>query len=330
MLCVAALFVLFFPASALTVQKHAHKSHKTLEACVESYASQMEDAVDKQLGKKIRARAYNFTGIKMQKVIFGAGHGTTGTRSLHSVLKTIGLNGDHWMRDEGSNAKGVQLFGMLNHTAKQCFENIRNLFPNGWDYNKDYMIDSPAPELFLDLFLTFPNSRFILTDRPANEWAASRKANHPFTLAPLQEPCGQRISLFTEKQVAKMFELNNQLVRCVTADSDRLYEINWWTDSKEKLSTLTEDLQQWVASAQKTLRRSIATAMRRVRLIKLTSEEEDQDCLEHDKIFSSIAPTKTKSLTKAEVPAEYTVAARDLGLLVQAAVKHTCEVRLMD
>merc|ERR1719229_1786182 len=67
-----------------------------MSKCLDTYASQL-DTIATSLGDEIRARRlYVTTEPQAQRVIFGAGFGTTATRSLNSALTIIGLKGEHW------------------------------------------------------------------------------------------------------------------------------------------------------------------------------------------------------------------------------------------
>merc|ERR550525_1734700 len=95
----------------------------------------------------------------------------------------------------------------------------------------------PSAELFFDFCWTFPDAKFILTTRPALEWAKSRKLHLPYSsLAPIEEPCGYYIDDFADEVSAKLFEHHNNLVRCMVP-KERLFEINVWTDSEENGKT---------------------------------------------------------------------------------------------
>merc|ERR1719335_1460339 len=120
-----------------------------------------------------------------------------------------------------------------------CKNKLEQLFPSTFHYDKTFLIDMPTAELFLDLYWTFPDSKFILTDRPSLAWAKSRKKHHGghSTFAPIEEPCGYYIDDFTDKSNARLFQYHNDLVRCIVP-KERLFEMNVWDDAAEQLQNL--------------------------------------------------------------------------------------------
>merc|ERR1719379_1605374 len=82
-----------------------------------------------------------------------------------------------------------------------CYQKLDHLFPFNFNYTKDYILDSPTAELFLDWYVTFPEAKFILTSRPAKSWAkaAMHKSGNP--MAVLQEPCGYYMKQFQEQEL---------------------------------------------------------------------------------------------------------------------------------
>ena len=145
-----------------------------MSKCLDTYASQL-DTIATSLGDEIRARRlYVTTEPRAQRVIFGAGFGTTATRSLYSALTIIGLNGEHWGPTNHGLAK---ILGRDKHTKHDmsvgdatCKRNLTTMFPGTWHYDQDFLMDTPCAELFMDIFATYPHAKFILTNRPSKEW----------------------------------------------------------------------------------------------------------------------------------------------------------------
>merc|ERR1712194_627753 len=131
-----------------------------------------------------------------------------------------------------------KVLGARGRPNANCKEQLKDMFPREFKYNKDYILDTPVAELFLDLYWTFPDAKFILTTRPAEGWVKSRIGHHDGNgAAPLEEPCNIHRSDFTYQDLAGMFTYHNELVRCVVP-KERLFEINVFEDSTEKLQEL--------------------------------------------------------------------------------------------
>jgi len=219
-------------------------------SCISHYASKL-DIIKEGLGDNIRNRAegFDFKSVANRNdtrgKIFGAGFGTTGTRSLNAALGMMNLIGEHF--EKFSQRIANHVLGRKSNQAK-CKEQLNDLFPSNFKYDKQYLLDTPTAELFLDLYWTFPDAKFILTSRPAESWVESRKQHHAkLELAPLEEPCNLHMSDFTDQDLAKMMLYHNDLVRCVVP-KDKLFEINFWEDPPAKLRDLGKTLALFVGA----------------------------------------------------------------------------------
>lgn len=94
--------------------------------------------------------------------VFGIGLSRTGTTSLNAALNVLGVRTIHWRVDDRIA------------DISDC-------------YLHDGLTDINAASMFEVLHYTFPNSLFVYTVRPANEWAQSiathYRANTPKELA---------------------------------------------------------------------------------------------------------------------------------------------------
>ncbi len=99
--------------------------------------------------------------------IFGVGFHKTGTTSLHIFLKLLGYHGTHWP----DRVKGVhyqKLCAPQLHDTKLVIEILMPVFSQF-----ETFCDVPIPALYQELDDRFPDSRFILMERNAEEWWAS-------------------------------------------------------------------------------------------------------------------------------------------------------------
>ena len=97
--------------------------------------------------------------------IFGIGAHKTATTSLHHALEILGIDSAHWI-----TAKW----------AKQIWSETRS---NGYSrtLEKSYALcDLPIPQLYKELDLAYPGSKFILTYRNEEEWVNSVEKHWSF------------------------------------------------------------------------------------------------------------------------------------------------------
>merc|ERR1719480_503755 len=128
-------------------------------------------------------------------MIFGAGEGTTATRSLRAALEMLGLGGWHYAKERGWTRALLSTVGFedLSRTwdeeqKRHCHEKLRT-FEHTFPAEVEFVMDSPAAWVFLQLFRQYPRAKFILTVREPRDWAHSRNRHHPKDMAPMQEPC---------------------------------------------------------------------------------------------------------------------------------------------
>eukprot|EP00931_Biecheleriopsis_adriatica_P072104 TRINITY_DN4613_c0_g1_i1.p1 TRINITY_DN4613_c0_g1~~TRINITY_DN4613_c0_g1_i1.p1 ORF type:complete len:547 (+),score=80.18 TRINITY_DN4613_c0_g1_i1:94-1734(+) len=221
---------------------------KKIRGCIASYADAL-DAVRPNLGASIRKHPLKPKTTSSRRLILGAGAGSTATRSLAQALRTLNLTVSHWRSmDDLWKYWTTSLLGVLGgnpeevepHPTAGCQEQLRE-----FDYSTlphtDALLDTPVAELFLSIFLTFPKAKVILSTRPSADWAANRVKKHPFTFAPMQEPCGLTVHSFSAAELGKMLDLHNDLVRCLVP-KDQLMEFDVWKDPPEKHATLMTTL----------------------------------------------------------------------------------------
>jgi len=226
--------------------KHADKDKSRLRQCVDSYANGLDD-VESGLGSFIRGHPLFANYTNWRPFIWGAGSGSTATGSLFAALLKLNFNAVHAVSGAGVD---LRLFERFMHTWHEydegsCRRLVRSLNLSDMPENVDAVVDTPASELFIDIFLAYPKARFILTVRPAEEWAHARRhmydwvtnglVNIPPDLpVPIQEPCGDLtvadVERFSEKDLATLFSLQNDLVRCAVPQ-ERLFEIDVFTQN---------------------------------------------------------------------------------------------------
>jgi hypothetical protein len=332
------------------------------------YAKQL-DSLGHLWGDPIRQLPYNkigWNGSYKQNIILGVGFGTTATRSLQTALYMMGLDGDHYGQEQKYVADYVlgrqDEFNHIN--ATKCRQKLRamfpgrkpagryEVFPKRWSTKADFLLDTPVAELFLDLYATYPNAKYILTTRPAAKWVHARRVGHSKReLAPKQEPCREWMQHYSDKQLEKLFNWHSELVRCMVP-KDRLLEINPWEDSPEKQTIFMDELQMFVNTFNKTCKhcgrmrgfpkRFSLDPRRSMKLaLKSMGEQPDEACTSEHYVASAfqnrsltdsaVLLGQKRSLTGSdELPAAGThtvsITSNQFGLLMQEAALRDCEV----
>lgn len=224
-----------------------------VQTCVEQYADGL-DLVRKDLGGSVRELSrLRPSRISMQEMVFNVGPGTTATHYVTELLDDAGLRGFHytkrwapfnelmeivgrcypdsWDNCSHSHERHEQHGSPPQYVRDACYKHLREF--DFSDFGKaEHVSDTPFPELFVHLYRAYPNAKFILSTRDAEEWAHKRAVDHNDTLATIQEPCGRFVYQFTEQQNQELFRLHNQLVHCVVPES-RLLELDIFTHPEE-------------------------------------------------------------------------------------------------
>lgn len=171
--------------TGLRLNPEPYTRSSPFHACVADYSSKL-NRIEKGLGDGVTTRVRELTSnigprtkLQQKPIIFGAGFGDTATRSLHSALRLMGHKGEHNGQTNHKLAGYIGRFSRLQHHDSNCLKKMKQLFPNKFEYRHGYMLDAPTAELFLDLYVTFPNAKFIYTGRNSTTWAQKRyKAHH--------------------------------------------------------------------------------------------------------------------------------------------------------
>lgn len=215
-----------------------------VQSCVAAYADKLDNIVP-GLGKWMRAM--NSTGkvTNSRSVVFGAGAGTTATRSLHAALHLLGMKGNHYMINEKWE-KGILDIVHSVHAGEKCHNRYQRYNYSSLPDKVEYVLDTPTAEVFLHLFAAYPNAKFVLTTRPAHDWSFNRVHDHGHTALPVQEPCGdEHVRHHNRTDIEAMFNLHNELVRCVVP-KERLLEFDVFADSEDRMRNLMQELADFV------------------------------------------------------------------------------------
>lgn len=246
-------------APALYPKKASHvggEASAHVKSCVQMYATDL-DGVQEGLGDYVRRINFTAATTSDREIVFGAGSGTTGTRSVHAALHhLLGMRGWHYNRsskwtqqllDTLGRDKTFEHSSLINKSffTHQCHSSLEKFDFTSLPEDVEYVLDGPVDQLFIHLFLSFPNAKFILTTRPVLAWAAKRR-QHKITLAPLVDPCGQHVEDYPDDQIlGQLEELKQRLVRCIIP-KNRLLEFSVFTDREERISGITQELANFV------------------------------------------------------------------------------------
>lgn len=221
--------------------------------CVQEYADEL-DKVHPSLGDNLRQHTWTAPETSDRDIVFGVGSGSTGTTTLAFALRTLGMNGWHWQTGSpwmkallgimrGNSSQPLRWSTFDSKQKADCIQELSHFKFTSLTDAIDFAVDMPFSEVFLDLYLAFPKAKFILTERPALEWAANRLQRHRSqgTLLPVQEPCGQYIDDWDEKALARMEWLKNQFIRCVVPP-ERLFTFGLFAEDPVSSSSLMSRL----------------------------------------------------------------------------------------
>mmetsp|Transcript_17705 Transcript_17705/g.37631 ORF Transcript_17705/g.37631 Transcript_17705/m.37631 type:complete len:339 (+) Transcript_17705:93-1109(+) len=197
--------------------------------CITAYADGL-DNVRPGLGCQIRARSLTAVSTSPRKMVFGAGHGSSGSSSLAKALVELGLITAH-SNELAPSGYGAWAWTLKNLSDRDmpldtCDEDFNNFNYTSLPKEIDAVVDTPVDKIFLDLFLSFPNAKWLLHKRPYNDWAGSRKGSWPSKAAPIEHPCGGiQVDMFNQDDLGRLASLHDDLVRCVVP-RERLFEFD--------------------------------------------------------------------------------------------------------
>jgi len=217
-----------------------------LAACVEKYADGL-DKITPNLSWAIRRHPLKTAHTSQRNFFILPGSGTAATRSLHYALEGLDMCGWHFNNNERWTTELLSTIYASDHDAMNCHKHLQVFDYTSLPSHVEYVADTPMAELFLDLFLSFPNAKVILQTRPALEWAQARMDFCKNCRAPIQEPCGagRTCDSFTVQQLARLENLKNDLVRCTVAN-ERLLEFDPFSDPPERIAQIMEEIGAFV------------------------------------------------------------------------------------
>jgi len=243
--------------SALVLQKGLPPDNA--RRCLSAYADEL-DKVYSGMGDHLRSHPLSPARVSRRPLVIVASPGSAATTSLSAALDSIGLWNGH---DSGLLLTDLVLAGPIDlkycpdrewtaDEVQSCLNTIRSHdYPQGIG-QRWVTMDTPTSELFLDLFLAFPNARVIYSTRPGESWLKSRKRIGS-SLLPVQEPCGwmmmpRKPMNFTDEEIIATHDLNEKFVKCMVPP-EHLLEFNLWTDSTERVEGLVSELASFVGKA---------------------------------------------------------------------------------
>lgn len=239
------------------VRKIRLRGRVNLSQCVSNYADGLE-AVRPGLGAMIRQHTLQPVRVSNRQILLNAGSGGTATRSLFAALTMFNMTGYHYWSPWAKTVRNI--FGLSDigcpeshHSTtfhswqterrESCYNALRNMdVTTGVPDEIDFMLDTPVPHAFFDLFLAFPEAKWMLTTRPVQQWLA---APNKSWLAPVVEPCGLFTSDFDDNELGRLEDLKNDFVRC-TVPPDRLLEFDVFSDPPTRLQRLMAEISVFV------------------------------------------------------------------------------------
>jgi len=227
-------------------------AQKSVQACIRKYADGL-DQVQDNLSQAIRQHPLKMARTSQRNVTICAGSGTTATKSLHYALGNIGVCSWHFETTEPWHQNIYGVWNRQGISTQDCHKQLQ-----GFDYTSlpghvEAVGDTPMAELFLDMFLSFPNSKVILLHRPSVEWAEARLRYEANARAPIQEPCGKGMTMedFTIPQSARLEDLKNDLIKCLVPEKNLLL-FSPWTDPPARTEKIMDELATFMGRANTT------------------------------------------------------------------------------
>jgi len=229
--CVASLQVIGTSPSA----------GKRVQDCIQEYADGL-DEVQANLSWAIRQHPLKMAQTSQRNLTICAGSGTSGTRSLHYGLGRMDVCSWHF---NSLSPWHQGIYSTLHlKSAEDCHKTLQEFDYTSLPAEVEAIGDSPIAEVFLDMFLSFPNAKVILVVPPSMEWAERRLQFAPHSHVPIQQPCGissMQMQHFTIPQSARFEELKNDLVKCMVPD-ENLLVFSPWTDTPARMETIMDEI----------------------------------------------------------------------------------------
>lgn len=255
----SVLIIVFISSKCYSALKVSRASTQgtPMQECVHNYADQL-NSVRAGLGDYVRHHPLKSNVMSDRELIIAPGEGTTGTRSLARALSFLGMKSQHFIDDEegqglsaGPEAKSWianLLHNRVNEDASECREFYRTFDYTTVPHDVDALLDSPMSNYVLDMLLTFPKAKVILTTRPSEAWAERRvywsEREHEPVEPPIQERCVSELmptDPFNRFELIKLLESNQDLIRCIVP-KQQFMEINLWTDPTSRINSLMFEL----------------------------------------------------------------------------------------
>jgi len=220
--------------------------------CISKYISKV-GVVMPSFGEHLKSRTWGgvcqpavlSSESRLSKRIINAGHGSTATRSLHKLFLDFGLKSHHCWSGEAApkefwqqSASQVHDKAYINDLKfmtkyppvspkvhppkdlKSCAIILNRLdFGQPFNSGVEAISDTPVANLFLDFFSCSPSAKVFLTTRNSTDWVASR-LSHQYAPIPVQSNCGIGLHETSQSLSAQLFDLHNELVRCIVPEEN--------------------------------------------------------------------------------------------------------------
>jgi len=207
--------------------------------CVSSYLTalsivqMLEGNFRKVLDRMVAGLLRHAKDISYDAILLGVGPdlglGSTETRSLSNALYRLGLNVIDWdcahlghtaIRWRDTLTANAQ---RIHPDSEKCNELLHKFDFRYPKKEVDAVLNLPVSSYFWDLYLAYPNAKFLLTTRDSLEWGEKILKRNVAPPA-LQRPCGLTADMFSKEMNAKIFEAHLDFVRCLIPE-ERLLEV---------------------------------------------------------------------------------------------------------
>jgi len=144
--------------------------------------------------------------VSDKPLIINVGEGTTGTRSLATVMRILGYKTCHWCKEGHWDPEDIDSY--------------------------DYITDKPSAFLTWELLQSHPKALFFMTMREPVDWRESRISNHKKHGPALQAvPCGISNQSIASDNALQTYVAYSAWAKCVLP-ADRLLVTNFFTNDQ--------------------------------------------------------------------------------------------------
>jgi len=228
-------------AATTDIRRRRSDTLGNLWDCVDAYASGLED-IRRGLALFLRVH-HTSLSTSQRNITFGVGPSSAGTSSVSRALCEMGFDVAHNLQLGGEDyfqwVKRHQCSEPPWTREGKCLNRLRAIDYTSIPEHIEVAMDQPIASSFIDLFQAFPNARWLLGTRPAQDWAKAQLTDHHglfvWGASPsfMEMPCHASVASFAFEtdELARMMTLHDDLVRCAVPP-EKLFEFSVFNNTE--------------------------------------------------------------------------------------------------